>query len=257
MPKSRTFEEVVAIQPAKSLSEQFLEIAKVLYGGWEICTEDRNYEIIEAEFLLCTKDETHPDPNIDKSPLQYTTGNWYIPHGKIDITIGCESYAAAVFIRSVRDLKTGEDTVGPNRSFEKLFQNAGNIQTGQSQVVFQPLDSFKRINVFAVPRVSVQFEERSTNKENRMKFLFRPYRIIRSDMLDFPDKYLSQLYLEKAHNSSHHIELSSSIYAKYLKHFDMGRKAYHLDEIWRVSSKSLRTAAVLGYVYENHRSDLY
>lgn len=257
MPKSRTFAEVVALDPGKSNTEQFMEIAKILFGGWEIVTSLGNYEIVEAEFLLCTKNEVHQDPNISCDPLQYTTGNWYLPEGVIDITIGCESYAAAIFIRSIRDLNTGEDISGPQRSFQRLFQNAGSIHTGQPQVVFQPLDAFKKIDLFCIPRVSLQFEERSTNSKSRLKYLFRPYRVLRKDMVDFPDKYLAQLYLEKAHSSSHHLTLSSTIYDKYLKHFEIGRRASGLSELWKLSSKSLRSAAIMGYVYQNQRLDLY
>lgn len=250
------FERLSQIKPKPSLTNDFRILAEYVFRNWSIETVDSSFEIYEAEFLLQTQSDIHKDPNIDNSFLQKKFGNWYIPNGGIDITFGCDDYAASIFIRSLKDRKTGEMIIGPQRCFTTLFRNAGNIITPNPQPKFIKKDQPEDIELRNVPRVQIPAEERSSNLENRLKYLFRPYRFIRMDMIDFPEKYLAMLYTDKVEQREMDLKLEPKIYNKYLDAYDIGHYANTLDTVWEITSRNHRMAALMGYMNRTQPADL-
>jgi hypothetical protein len=250
------FEQLATIEPKASQTEEFRKLAEYLLRNWIISAIDSKFEIFEVEFLLQTKSDIHPDPNIDASPLQFTFGNWYVPNGGIDITFGCEEYAASIYIRSLRDIESGKMIVGPQRCFDALFQNAGSVINPKPVARLLKVDPLSEFELWNVPRANLSFGEHSKNLPNQLKFIFKPYRFIRSDIQDFPEKYTALLYSEKIKNESLKLKQESGIYQKYLKAFSQGRNLNEIEQIWRISSRNMRLAALLGYMKENQPQDL-
>jgi len=248
---------LASIEPKPNLTEAFKPFAEEVFSNWLIKTTDGIYELIEAEFLLQTINDVHPDPNIDNSNEQKTFGNWYLPDGGIDITFGCPDYAAAIFIRGLRNIETKEIVVGPQRSFRRLFQNAGHIINSRVNAQFLPRSEKQEMKpLWNVPRVNLSIEERYHDREHRLSYLFRPYRFISKDLTDFPDKYLANLYLEKIAGITPPFCLEGKIYSKYLDAFDKGFYADDTSRLWDISSRSMRIAAFMGFQYQTAPSSV-
>lgn len=194
------FKRLGNITPKASLTEEFRNLAEYVFRNWIIETIDSKFEIFEAEFLLSTKSDVHPDPNIDGSPLQFELGNWYIPNGGIDITFGCDDYAAAIFIRSIKDISSGKIIVGPQKCFDALFQNAGNVLDPKPVARLLKIETKSEFEIWSVPRANIPFNEHSDELNNQIAFVFKPYRFIRSDAEEFAEKYTALLYSEKIKN---------------------------------------------------------
>lgn len=246
------FAELTALTDESTMTAQFRKIAERFCTDWVIEKDRNRFEILESEFLCNFTNGIHQDPFIDESPLQFKMGRWYISDGGIDITFGTDAYSAAAFIRSVKNLTTGEVIMGPNRVFKVLFQDAGHIQNGGIPIRFLERQDPVKIDICAVPRVSLNIEYSSSNLENRMAFAFKPYRFVRHDMDDFSEKYLANLYLDKVEGKDIGFNREGKIYDKYLNHFDKGVNATHIDQVWNISSRSLRMATLLGYMYKRH-----
>tara|TARA_B110000046_G_scaffold175882_1_gene200943 strand:+ start:16 stop:780 length:765 start_codon:yes stop_codon:yes gene_type:complete len=252
----KEFEKLARIEPKAHLTEYFRAFAEYVYRNWYIQTIDSSFEIYETEFLLQTQSDIHNDPNIDDSINQRQLANWWITEGGINITFGCEDYAASIFIRSLKDRNTGEMIIGPQRCFNALFRNAGNVITPNPQPRFFKKDQPEEIELRNVPRAQLPAEERSSNRANRLKYLFRPYRFIRMDMDDFPEKYLAMLYTDKIAKLDIDLKLENKIYNKYLDSYDKGYYAIDLDVVWNVSSRSHRMAVLMGYLHRNQEADV-
>ena len=250
------FVEITALQDESSMTGQFSRIANEFSSNWIIEKEDEQFEILESEYLCSFLNGKHTDPFIDGSPFQHKKGIWYISDGGVDITFGTEAYSAALFIRAIKNVKTGEHILGPNRVFMTLFQNTGHIQYGCAQIKFLRRPDPIQVQLIAVPRVSLNIEYSSKNLDERLKYVFRPYRFVRSDIEDFPEKYLSYLYLEKVEKSNLEFNREGKIYDKYLIHFDKGMNAHHIDQVWNVSSRSLRMATLLGYMHKRQLNQI-
>jgi len=247
------FERLATIEPQPTLTHDFRKLAEYLFKNWYIESIDSKFEIFEAEFLLQTKSEVHNDPNIDASDLQCQFGNWYIPNGGIDITFGCENYAASIFLRALKDMNTGEMIIGPQRCFESLFRNGGKVIDPNPPARLLKTGHLQEVELWNVPRVNLPIGENSADQARQLKYLFRPYRFVRTDMEDFPDKYMAMLYFEKIKKEELRIKREEKIYQKYLDAYDTGYYADKLDTGWRISSRSLRLAALLGFVHHYHK----
>lgn len=250
------FEKLARIEPKPCLTEDFKSFAHYVFQNWYIETIDSSFEFCEAEFLLQTQSDIHNDPNIDNSIHQRKTGNWYVPDGGIDITFGCDDYAASIFIRSLKDRNSGEMIIGPKRCFNALFRNAGSVIEPDPAARMVKKGNPDIILLRNVPRVHLPAEERSSNLKNRLKFLFRPYRFIRMDMTDFPEKYLAMLYTEKIQKLDIDLILESKIYKKYLDAYDKGYYAIDIANVWKITSRSHRMAALMGYLNRKQPNDL-
>ena len=240
------------IKPEPNLTAAFKPFAEEVFSNWLIKTNTDIYEIIEAEFLLQTINDVHRDPNIDASMLQKRFGHWYIPDGGIDITFGCPEYAAAIYIRGLRNISTKELIIGPKRSYRTLFQDAGHIVNSHANPQFLPKkDRGETKSLWNIPRVNLSVEERHDDREYRLNYLFRPYRFITKDVIDFPDKYLANLYLEKITCVKPPFKVECKIYNKYLDAFDKGIYAGDRSRLWQLSSRSMRLAGLMGYQHQN------
>ena len=147
--------------------------------------------------------------------------------------------------------------IGPQRCFSALFRNAGNIINPNAPARLIKKDKTEDIELRNVPRVQLQAEERSSSRANRLKYLFRPYRFIRMDMIDFPEKYIAMLYTDKVAKQDIDLNLEGKIYNKYLDAYDKGYYAIDLDAVWRITSRSQRMAALMGYIHRNQEKDMF
>lgn len=237
------------------MTSQFQELAEHLYSEWVIQCNEHQYQIIEAEFLLKSKSTIHNDPNIDAAAAQYMMAQWYIPEAGVDITFGTPEYAAAVFIRGIRDIQSGDEIVGPLKVFQTLFQHLGSAFAPRINAQLVPHPSPKPEAIFNVPRVNLMIKEGDERFEHQLKYLFRPYRFINRATKEFPDKYLAALYCDKIHGTQPSASIQPSIYHKYLNAYAQGCQ-WGIDKIWRISSRSHRTAALLGYTHTHQPEDL-
>lgn len=252
MIRLKKFAELMSLKPQASMTAVFVEKAKTLFSEWVIDLNGVKYEFVEVEVLLCTKDDTHPDPNIDRADHQYTIGNWYIPEGGVDITFGTPDFAAAIYLRVIKNLETGEQIVGPGACFKELFQNAGPIHGIWPLPKLEERENPIEVELLTLPRIGLSLDERLDNLDQRLRFVFRPYRIARTDSETTLDKYMAALYQNKVQLKPQANKLSSLVYSKYEKYYSIGYDSDSIEELWRISSRSHRMAALLGYLHKHH-----
>lgn len=250
------FETLATIEPKASLTTDFRNLAEYLFRNWVISTIDSKFEIVETEFLLQSKSDLHKDPNVDASPLQFKFGNWYVPNGGIDITFGCNEYAAAIYIRSLRDIASGKMIIGPQRCFDALFQNAGSVIDPKPVARLLKVEAKDNFDIWNVPRANIPFNEHSVELDSQLKFVFKPYRFIRSDAEDLAEKYTALLYSEKISNELLHLKFEKGIYQKHLTAYEKGKEFRDLDDVWRISSRNMRLASLMGYMSVHQPQDL-
>jgi len=242
----------MSLQAQASMTDVFLEKAKTIFAEWVIDLNGVKYEFVEVEFLLCTKDDTHPDPNIDGADHQYTVGNWYIPEGGVDVTFGTDDFAAAIYLRVIKNMETGEQIVGPGACFKALFQNAGPIHGVWPLPKLEERENLVEVELLTLPRIGLSLDERLDRLDQRLKYMFRPYRIARLDSQNTLDKYMAALYLNKVQLKPQANKFSSLVYSKYEKYYSSGYDSNSMEELWRISSRSHRMAAIFGYLHKNH-----
>jgi len=242
----------MSLKPQASMTDVFLEKAKTLFEEWVIDLNGVKYEFVEVEFLLCTKNGTHSDPNIDRADHQYIMGSWYIPEGGVDVTFGTDDFAAAIYLRVIKNLETGAQVVGPGACFRELFQNAGPIHGVWPLPKLEERENPIDADLLTLPRIGISLEERLDSLDQRMKFVFRPYRIARIDSQNTLDNYMAELYLNKVQLKPQSNKFSSLIYSKYEKYYSIGYDSNSMEELWRISSRSHRMAAIFGYLHKNH-----
>ncbi|GAB4383303.1 MAG: hypothetical protein Kow0075_15410 [Salibacteraceae bacterium] len=235
------------------MANEFKRMGNELLQNWQIEKEGECYAILEAEFLLKTSNDVHCDPFVDDAPTQHKFGRWYFGQGGADITFGSTDYAGAILIRSVRCINNSNgDVIGPMRVFRLLFEDGGSV-TGECTGVKlvkrgTPEDD---VEVMAVPRVylSVDFDAENTTK---LKYVFKPYRLIRTDISDIAEKYLAALYLSYVSGVDANLVDNQNIYQKYAHFYKMGQNASAITDIWNVSSRMHRMAMLMGYLHSKH-----
>lgn len=224
-------------------------MAHALFNKWLITSSQGDYEVLEAEFLLHSMDDpTHRDPYIDCSPVQRYPAHWYLTSNGVDLTFGSEKYYAAIFLRSIRHVQTDETIMGPWRVFERLFQNGGDAISGCNKVALAAKANPTNHELHAIPRVSLAIEHDSPNLHERLQFIFKPYRFVRNDAEDFPEKYLAYLYLTEVEKKPLTVREDSKIYSKYKAYFEKGEACKDLERVWDVSSRMHRMAMLMGYL---------
>lgn len=256
--KMNRFIASATIAPKPHLYESFLPLAHEFFENWIIVSDGREYEVMEAEFLFQTNSEVHNDPFLDGDDGQRKMAHWYLPvRGGVDLTFGCADFAAAIFLRTIRDLETGEDLGGPARIFQLLFQNAGFAFEGQSSVYIKRREVAIKRELFAIPRANLPVEEHSPELARRLKYAFRPYRFVRADIGEIIEKYLAAIYLEQVQGvAPNHIELQGKKYEKYLESFHMGAEATNIEKVWQRSQPLHRMTALMGYLSTHQPEDL-
>ena len=252
MIRLKKFSELMSLQPQASMMDVFLEKAQTLFSNWVIDHDGVKYEFVEAEFLLCTNDDTHPDPNIDCDDHQYTMGHWYIPEGGVDITFGTPDFAAAIYLRVIKNIQTGEQIIGPGACFKALFQNAGPIHGIWPLPKLEECENRIEVELLTLPRIGISLDERLDELDRRLKFVFRPYRLARLDSQNTLDKYMAALFLDKVQHKQQLMSYSSNVYSKYEKYYLKGFESDSIEGLWRISSRSHRMAALLGYLHKHH-----
>lgn len=231
------------------MSNVFETMARDLMEGYVINSFAGTFEFMELEFYLTTHNEIHHDPFTSCSKPQKKFGHWFLNKSGADLTFGCDGYCASIMIRSVQDVATGQLYMGPWRVFELLFEDAGSAEKRELSTRIIPRGKSRSVNIISVPRVYPPVERDSKDIDSRIDFAFRPYRFVRTDIADYPEKYVAYLYLDKFVGKRPEIKEDSKIYQKYMQFFDKGFAAESLEQIWNISSRMHRMAMLMGYVY--------
>jgi len=245
---------LLSIQDNEDIFLKFELAAHDLINNWVVQRKDKQYQILELEFFLRSEKLNHLDPFIDGHPVQLTFGRWMLLMSGVELTIGEKNRYASVRLRSVRDVSNGKLINGTQRVFKELFEDAGNALAPDNDTHIRRVSKEGAETIIAVPRVGVNFTEFSDNLEERMKYLLRPYRFVSMSVVDFTDKYVALLYLDKIGGNSGLVNSENTIFKKYLKAFDLGYSMRNLDVVWEERSKSLRIARLMGYM--NRHSEL-
>ncbi|MEZ4722708.1 MAG: hypothetical protein R2813_12605 [Flavobacteriales bacterium] len=235
------------------MSDAFETIARDLMEGYVITSFAGTFEFMELEFYLTTHDQTHHDPFTSCSKPQKKFGHWFLNKSGVDLTFGSPGYCASIMIRSVQDIETGQLYMGPWRVFELLFEDAGSAEKNELRTRIVPRTKSQKKGIISVPRVYPPVERDSKDIDARINFAFRPYRYVRTDIADYPEKYVAYLYLDKFLGKRPDIKEDSKIYHKYVQFFDRGVLAESLEQIWNVSSRMHRMAMLMGYVYNQKK----
>lgn len=249
-------EKIFHVQLAADLRNDFCRIAKELVGKWIIQSGNKRFEFMEIEFLLSTNDDQHDDPFISCNPVQRKMSSWFLNSSGVDITFGNEFYFASIFIRSIRDVDSKELISGPWRVFETLFQDGGDLRESNFNARIVRSDSPFVPDLIGVPRVHLPVERDSKDLDRRLKHIFKPYRFIRKDIEDYPEKYLAGLYLEKVMGQKPEQRQDSKIYMKYQAVYEKGKKLSALDNVFNESSRMLRMAMLMGFLDEKLRLEV-
>lgn len=237
------------LEPEADFHAQFSSMAKELFCNWVLEKDGERYMVTEAEFYARTIDDTHADPFLHNLEIQKKFGHWFLHSSGVDLTLGRNDLYFSVFIRSIKSL--GKNTLynGPWKVFQQLFEDAGIAYNPEGYVKLVPYDQDHGCPLISVPRVYLSLVEDSKDIEDRLRFAFRPYRFVKTDAEDFSEKYLAYLYLDRVRGEAPSMELEKKIYDKYLYHFDKGRTARELAEVWKTTSRLHRMAALMGYLH--------
>lgn len=114
--------------------DYFREIANLLMNKCIISKGEAKYEIVEIEFYLLTPD--HQD--IITYPRDTKAGQWFFHQSGVDLAFERNTnHFGGILIRGLRNIKTGELTLGPQRCVDLLWNkfNAFKIQENEYPII--------------------------------------------------------------------------------------------------------------------------
>lgn len=101
--------------------DYFKRIAEILMNNCVVSKGDNKYEIVEIEFYLFTPD--HQD--VITYPRILTAGQWFFHQSGVDISFESTiEHFGGILIRGLRDIKTGQLTLGPQNCVNLLWDKA-------------------------------------------------------------------------------------------------------------------------------------
>jgi hypothetical protein len=180
--------------------EQFNDLARLLINNYVIRKGNSQYQIHEIEFYYYGND--HLDSFAHCSPAQKKVGRWYFHGSGADITFGNDTAFGGILLRGV--VKKGDPKIinGPYKVFDELFLDNETVDGKEiAKVVIEPVRVPDKLNIVHGPRSGIRLLASELDKEDKQKYLFKPYRFIAlDDYPQFSEKYLIGLYLAKILN---------------------------------------------------------
>lgn len=250
-----TLKSLIAASHSQPDSDKFKKAINDLLANWIIRSGEERYEITEIE-LFYHVPEVLEDPYLAKNVLEQTFGRWYLRPTGVGMTIGGAHAYGSIQIRGVKRQSDGLYFNGPLRTFEALFQDGGFSGSDQAKTQIVRMNTTNRCKFITVPRVALSITEDSKNLEEKLDFIMRPYRYIRSDTPDFADKYLALLFIKKVLGQQPPFQVETTIYNKYDDHFESGFHAGSLEEVWAINSRLHRMARLMGWLHANKANAL-
>lgn len=112
---------------AEKVQDYFNDLAKLLMDGYVIVKGDIEYEIVEIEFYLFSKD--HPD--IITYPRKMSAGKWFFHQSGVDLTFESdEKHYGGILIRGIKRMTPrfgGHECslliLGPQKCVDELWDN--------------------------------------------------------------------------------------------------------------------------------------